>query len=91
MAVIWRLCRRRAFRIWILSWRLRAVVRDIKYQDELLVHGGTDASSMQVAGHGAQVSGVSIPTAYIHSGVEMIDLNDVCEAVKLLILIGERL
>lgn len=64
---------------------------DIKYQDELLVHGGTDASSMQVAGHGAQVSGVSIPTAYIHSGVEMIDLNDVCEAVKLLILIGERL
>ena len=64
---------------------------DVKYQDEVLIQGGTDASGMQVAGRGAQVTGISIPTANIHSGVEMVDMNDASEAVKLVILISEKL
>ncbi|MBE6673835.1 MAG: M42 family metallopeptidase [Ruminococcaceae bacterium] len=63
----------------------------VKYQSEILLYGGTDASSMQVAGHGAEVSAISIPTAFIHSGVEMIDMADVKEAVKLTACLAENL
>ena len=64
---------------------------DIKYQNEVLIRGGTDASGMQIAGRGAMVTGISIPTANIHTGVEMIDMKDVSEAVKLVILISEKI
>ena len=47
---------------------------DVKYQNEILLAGGTDASVMQIAGRGARVAGISIPTAFIHSGCEMIDM-----------------
>ena len=63
----------------------------VKYQDEILTFGGTDASSMQVAGKGAHVSAISIPSAFIHSGVEMIDMVDVKEAVKLTVLLAKEL
>lgn len=63
----------------------------VKYQNEMLLFGGTDASTMQVAGSGAKVSAISIPSAFIHSGVEMIDMGDVKEAVKLTTLLCEKL
>lgn len=63
----------------------------VKYQNEVLLAGGTDASSIQVAGIGARVSAISIPTAFIHTGVEMIDMVDVKEAVKLTTLLCEKL
>lgn len=63
----------------------------IKYQNELLLYGGTDTPNIQVAGHGAQVAAISIPSAFIHSGVEMIDMTDVREAVKLTALLCEKL
>ena len=63
----------------------------VKYQNEVLLSGGTDAGSMQIAGRGLQVSAISIPTAYIHTGVEMIDMIDVKEAVKLSALLCENL
>ena len=63
----------------------------IKYQNEVLLYGGTDASSIQVAGTGAYVSAISIPSAFIHSGVEMIDMADVKEAVKLTVLLANKL
>lgn len=49
----------------------------IKHQKEILLYGGTDASAMQLAGSGAAVGALSIPTRYIHSGVETCDLDDV--------------
>ena len=49
----------------------------IKHQKEVLLFGGTDTSSMQLAGAGAAAGAISIPTRYIHSGVEMCDLGDV--------------
>lgn len=63
----------------------------IKYQNEVLLAGGTDASSMQVAGRGAKAGAISIPSAYIHTGVEMIDINDVKEAVKLTVALCKGL
>ena len=48
----------------------------IKHQHEILKFGGTDTSSMQVAGSGCRAAALSIPSRYIHSGVEVIDLSD---------------
>ena len=48
----------------------------IKHQREILLHGGTDTSSMQLAGSGACVGALSIPTRYIHSGCETCSLSD---------------
>ena len=55
----------------------------IAYQCEILTYGGTDTSSIQMTGCGAKVGALSIPTRYIHSGVEMCDLGDAEACVKL--------
>ncbi len=56
---------------------------DIKHQFEILAAGGTDTASMQMTGAGARVAALSIPTRYIHSGVEMLDLLDAEACVAL--------
>lgn len=48
----------------------------IPYQREILLYGGTDTSSMQLSGSGSRAGALSIPTRYIHSGVETCDLGD---------------
>lgn len=55
----------------------------IPYQTEVLVAGGTDTSSLQMSGAGVMAGGISIPSRYIHSGVEMIDLRDVDACAEL--------
>ncbi len=60
-----------------------AKANEIKYQFEILLAGGTDTSSMQTAGAGARVGALSIPTRYIHSGVEMLDAADADACVDL--------
>lgn len=57
----------------------------IAHQHEILTYGGTDTSSIQVAGEGVKVGALSIPSRYIHSGVEVVDLDD-AEACALLAL-----
>lgn len=61
----------------------------IKYQLEILTGGGTDTSSMQQTGAGAVAGCISIPTRYIHSPVETLDLFDVSECIKLTAAIAE--
>ena len=56
---------------------------DIKHQFEILVAGGTDTSSMQMTGAGCRAVALSVPTRYIHSGVEMLDLSDAQACVEL--------
>lgn len=56
----------------------------IKYQYEILTAGGTDTSSMQIAGAGCAAGCISIPTRYIHSPVETIDMADVKSCSTLL-------
>ncbi|MBQ9743531.1 MAG: M20/M25/M40 family metallo-hydrolase [Clostridia bacterium] len=64
---------------------------NIKYQDEILLKGGTDTGAIQTAKMGCLVGALSIPTAYIHSTNEMIDISDVKEAIKLTCAIAERI
>ncbi len=60
-----------------------AKANDIKYQFEILLAGGTDTAAMQTSGAGARVGALSIPTRYIHSGVEMLDAADADACVDL--------
>jgi len=57
----------------------------IPYQLEVLEGGSTDARAMQVVRSGIPVSCISIATRYVHSPSEMLDYNDVQNAVKLLV------
>lgn len=56
---------------------------DIKHQFEILLAGGTDTSSMQMTGAGCRAAALSVPTRYVHSGVEMLDLSDAQACVDL--------
>ncbi len=55
----------------------------IPYQREVLLGGTTDARAMQVVRSGIPVGCLSIPCRYVHSPSEMVDFNDVQNAVKL--------
>ena len=54
-------------------------------QREVLPWGGTDAGAMQMSRGGVPVGTLSIPCRYVHSACEMIDLNDMDNALKLLV------
>ena len=48
------------------------------------VQGGTDAGVMHTTRIGVRTGGVSVPCRYIHTPVEMADLKDAQDCVKLL-------
>ena len=56
---------------------------NIAHQLEILTYGGTDTSSIQMSGYGTRAGALSVPTRYIHSGVEMLDLSDAEACVDL--------
>ncbi len=58
--------------------RLLGLAREngIRHQCEILTYGGTDTSAIQMTGTGCRVGAVSIPTRYIHTGVETVDIGD---------------
>ena len=56
----------------------------IPYQRNVQRIGGTDASAMQITRSGVLAGSLSIPTRYAHSPSEMVDINDVENAIKLL-------
>lgn len=57
---------------------------NIKYQFEILDFGGTDTANMQSAGAGSIAGAISIPSRYIHSGVETCSMDDVAACADLL-------
>lgn len=57
--------------------------KKIPYQREILTFGGTDTSAMQLSGSGCLAGALSIPTRYIHSGVETCDLSDAEACINL--------
>ncbi|MCL2518681.1 MAG: M20/M25/M40 family metallo-hydrolase [Oscillospiraceae bacterium] len=61
----------------------------IKYQLEILETGGTDATAMQMEGSGSIAGAVSIPTRYIHTCYETIDLGDYDACVDLAVKVLE--
>jgi len=56
----------------------------IPYQLEVVDKGGTDAGSIHITAGGIPSGGVSIPTRFIHSTSETVDLKDAENAVRLL-------
>ncbi len=69
----------------IVVEKLTALAKEkgIKHQLEVLLAGGTDTAPMQSVGMGSHAGAISIPTRYIHSNVEMIDMDDVKATVEL--------
>ena len=55
----------------------------IPYQREVLTFGGTDTASMQLTGLGCMAGALSIPTRYVHSGVELCDMGDLRACIDL--------
>lgn len=62
-----------------------AKTKGIPYQMEVLERGGTDAGPIHLTRSGVPTGAVSIPSRYIHTPSEMVDLEDVDNCVKLLV------
>lgn len=62
----------------------------IPYQLEVLERGTTDATAIQVSREGVPAGCVSIPCRYVHTPSEMVDYDDVTNAVKLLVAMLEK-
>ncbi len=56
----------------------------IPFQFEVLERGGTDAGAIHLSREGVPSGALSIPCRYIHSPSEMVDLDDLENAVSLL-------
>jgi tetrahedral aminopeptidase len=70
----------------IIDWMVRTAEKaKIPYQREVLLGGSTDARAMQLVRAGVPVGCISIPCRYVHSPSEMVDYNDVHNAVKLIV------
>ena len=69
----------------VVQWMIAtAEKRKIPYQREVLLFGGTDARAIQLTRAGVPAGCLSIPTRYVHSPSEMVDLTDVQNSVKLM-------
>jgi endoglucanase len=70
----------------IVSWMVSTAEKaKLPHQREVLLGGTTDARAMQLVRAGIPVGCVSIPCRYIHSPSEMVDINDVENAVRLVV------
>jgi len=70
----------------VKDWMVEtAEANDIPYQLEVLTAGSTDAAGMQLAGSGSAAGCISIPCRHVHTPSEIVDLDDVENAVKLLV------
>jgi endoglucanase len=70
----------------VIDWMVRtAEAQSLPYQLEILEGGSTDARAMQLTRAGVPAGCLSIPSRYIHSPSEMVDYNDVQQAVQLML------
>ena len=68
----------------IVDWMIKTAEKNkLPYQREVLLGGTTDARAMQLVRSGIPVGCVSVPCRYVHTPSEMVDFNDVKNAVKL--------
>jgi len=63
---------------------------NISYQIDIMERGGTDAGSIQKARCGVITGGISIPSRYIHSVVEMCHIDDIEATIQLLVCFLEN-
>lgn len=70
----------------LVRWMVaQAEALDIPYQMEVLEAGGTDGRAIQLTRAGVSAGCISVACRYIHSPSEMVDTDDVENAVKLLV------
>ncbi|MEA3327820.1 MAG: M42 family metallopeptidase [Chloroflexota bacterium] len=70
----------------LVDWMVKTAERaGIPYQMEVLEAGGTDGRAIQLTRGGVPAGCISIACRYIHSPSEMVDSDDVENAVKLLV------
>jgi len=70
----------------VVDWMVETAERNrLPYQLEVLEAGTTDARAIQLSRAGVPSGCISIPCRYVHTPSEMVDLNDVQNAVKLLL------
>lgn len=69
----------------VVEWMERTAQQaGIPTQREVLTGGSTDARAIQISRAGVPAGGLVLPCRYVHSPSEMIDYDDVENAVKLL-------
>jgi putative aminopeptidase FrvX len=70
----------------VVDWMVGGAEKlGLPYQMEILEGGTTDARAMQISRAGVPAGCLSIPCRYVHSPSEMVDFDDVQNAVRLLI------
>jgi Cellulase M and related proteins len=70
----------------VVRWMTNAAVKaGLPHQMEVLEGGTTDARAIQLARSGVPAGCLSIPTRYIHSPAEMVDMDDVENSLRLLV------
>lgn len=70
----------------VVDWMVRGAEKlNLPYQMEILEGGSTDARAMQLTQAGVPAGCLSIPCRYVHSPSEMVDYQDVQQAVQLLV------
>jgi endoglucanase len=70
----------------LVDWMVKtAEAAEIPYQLEVLEAGGTDGRAIQLTRSGVPAGCISIACRYIHSPSEMVDSDDVENAVRLLV------
>jgi endoglucanase len=70
----------------VIDWMVKGAEKaHLPYQLEVLEGGTTDARAIQVTRAGVPAGCLSIPCRYVHSPSEMVDYNDVQNAVRLLL------
>jgi endoglucanase len=70
----------------VAKMRALAEEHDVPHQLEILPRGGTDARGIQMAREGKPAITLSVPTRYVHSVVEMLNVKDLNAAADLLAL-----
>lgn len=75
----------------VVNWMVRtAEEAKLAYQLEVLEGGSTDARAIQLTRAGVPAGCISIPCRYVHGPSEMVDYNDVQNAVRLLAALLSR-
>ncbi len=75
----------------VVSWMVEtAEKKKLPYQMEVLEAGTTDARAIQLTRAGVPAGCISIPCRYVHAPSEMVDYNDVQNAVKLLLALLQQ-
>jgi putative aminopeptidase FrvX len=70
----------------VVDWMVSGAEKlGVPYQLEILEGGTTDARAMQISRAGVPAGCLSIPCRYVHSPSEMVDFDDVQNAVRLLL------